>query len=147
MKPYLSAVIEETLRLWGPLNTVMPRVSPGRTISGSFIPKGTSVSMNPYAAARDPTVFPDPFRFMPERWLDATDEMKSMSRPFSIGPRNCVGKHLAMVNLVLTLSRVFQLFDVNVDPTTTESMMIQKDRGTLDPAGGKLFVNVARARQ
>lgn len=68
-----------------------------------------------------------------------------MSRPFSTGSRNCVGKHLAQVNLVLTLSRVFQLFNLTVDPITTEEMMKPFDRGALEPRGGKLFVEVTPA--
>jgi len=75
------------------------------------------------STARDPPVFPDPEAFVPERWLQATPQMRGMSRPFSTGSRNSVvGRHLAEVNLALTLSRLFQLYDLTVDPTTTEDM-------------------------
>lgn len=141
----MNATIEETLRLWAPLNVELPRISPGRVIGNHFIPEGTTISISSYSTARDPHVFPQPEAFIPERWLQATPEMKAMSRPFSTGSRNCVGKHLAQVNLVLTLSRVFQLFNLTVDPITTEEMMKPFDRGALEPRGGKLFVEVTPA--
>ncbi|KEF62035.1 uncharacterized protein A1O9_00007 [Exophiala aquamarina CBS 119918] len=142
--PSLNATIEETLRLWSPLNVEMPRVSPGRVLGSHYIPKGATVSISSYSTARHPHAFPDPEAFIPERWLQATPEMRGMSRPFSTGSRNCVGKHLAVVNLALTLCRIFQLYDLTVDPITTEEMMKQSDRGTMDPKGGKLYV---RARK
>lgn len=143
----MNATIEETLRLWAPLNVEIPRVSPGRVLGdgGQFIPAGTVVSISSYATARDPHVFPQPDAFVPDRWTHPTSEMKAMSRPFSTGPRNCVGKHLAQVNLTLTLTRIFQLFDLVVDPTMTDEMMKPLDRGALEPRGGKLLVKVTRA--
>ena len=68
--------------------------------------------------------------------------MKAMSRPFSYGPRNCIGKHLAEIGLSLTLARLYQLFDVTVDPRTTDRMMEPKDIGILEPSGERLYVNV-----
>ncbi|KAK5045999.1 hypothetical protein LTR84_008786 [Exophiala bonariae] len=66
--PYLSNVIDETLRLWGPLNTGIPRISTGRMIGGEYFPAGVGISNNPYATARDPEVFPDPEAYEPDRF-------------------------------------------------------------------------------
>jgi cytochrome P450 len=130
------------------LNVGLPRVSPGRKIGDHFVPSGTVVQINPYATARDQFVFSHPHEFLPERWLDPTPAMKAMSRPFSYGPRNCIGKHLAEIGLYLTLARLYQLFDVTVDPRTTDRMMEPKDIGVLEPSGERLYVNVkARGKQ
>ncbi|KAJ9614975.1 hypothetical protein H2200_001049 [Cladophialophora chaetospira] len=137
---YLNHVIDETLRVHGPLNTGVPRISTGRNIGGHYLPAGAGVSNNPYATARDAAVFPEPELFQPERWENATAEMRLMSRPFSIGPRNCIGRHLAMMGLVLTVTRLFQQFDLHVHPSVTEESMRLRDRGVYTPWGESLLV-------
>ncbi|PTD02572.1 Cytochrome P450 monooxygenase vrtK [Fusarium culmorum] len=135
--PYLNACINETLRLWGPLNTGFPRVSPGKVIGDHYIPAGVVVSTVPYAAHRDPKIFPNPEAYIPERWLNASADMHTMLKPFSLGPRNCIGKHLAEINLHLTVTRLYQLFDIENDPSMTDAMMKQKDRGVAGPWDAK----------
>jgi cytochrome P450 len=44
--PYLQAVIDETLRCHNNCSFGMPRVSPGATVDGTFVPKGVSLSPN-----------------------------------------------------------------------------------------------------
>ena len=58
-----------------------------------------------------------------------------MSRPFSWGPRNCIGRHLTEIGLYLNLARIYQLFDVMVDPRTTDEMTEPKDVVVLEPVG------------
>ena len=139
-------MIEETLRLWGPLSAGFPRVSPGRTISSHYIPAGVVVSTVPYATGRDPTVFPDPHNFYPDRWLDTTADMKNMSRPFSYGPRNCIGKHLADIGMHCTLTRLYQLYDIEVCNSMTEEAMRPKDRGVTAPWEAKLLVRPKKVK-
>lgn len=136
----MNACLEETLRIWGPLSAGFPRVSPGKVIGDHFIPKGVQVATPAYVTARDPKVFPNPTEYIPERWLNATPEMRNMSRPFSYGPRNCIGKHLADIGLHLTLTRLYQLYDIEIDPSMTDAMMLQKDRGVCAPWDEKLIV-------
>ncbi|KAL6248542.1 hypothetical protein RBB50_004797 [Rhinocladiella similis] len=64
---YLNCVLHETLRLRGPIMSCSVRLSPGKSIGGSFVPYGTTVSNVPYATARVPDAFPDPHTFIPER--------------------------------------------------------------------------------
>jgi cytochrome P450 len=139
---YLSNVIDETLRLWAPLNTGVPRISTGRTIGGRYFRAGAGISNNSYATARDPDIFPKPLTFNPDRWDKATPEMRIMSRPFSIGPRNCIGRHLALVGIYLTLARAIQLFDITADPSMTDKMMKQRDSGILTPWDEKLLLRI-----
>lgn len=98
-----------------------------------------------YAAARDPSVFADAQSFVPERWLDATSQMKNMSRPFSLGPAVCIGKPLAEMNVSLLVARLFQLFEFTVDASMTDDMMTTKDKGVLFPRDEKLLIRVKRA--
>ncbi|KAL6245978.1 hypothetical protein RBB50_007131 [Rhinocladiella similis] len=145
--PYLNACIEEALRLWGPLNAGFPRVSPGKVIGNEYIPEGVTVSTIPYATHRDPKVFPNPEEFIPDRWLNSSAEMRGMLKPFSHGPRNCIGKHLAEIGMHLTLTRLYQLYDIENDPSMTEAMMRQKDRGVAAPWDAKFLVRPTPANK
>ncbi|CAK7198486.1 hypothetical protein SEUCBS139899_001147 [Sporothrix eucalyptigena] len=61
---YLSAVIEETLRMYSAAPGALPRVVPngGATLGGYFIPEGTTASTQAYSYHRDATVYPNPER-------------------------------------------------------------------------------------
>jgi cytochrome P450 len=114
-------------------------------IGGQYFPPGVGISNNPYATARDPEIFPSPEQFNPDRWNKPSAEMRLMSRPFSIGPRNCIGRHLALIGLYVTVSRLFQLFDIITDPSMTDFRMRQKDQGVFSPWDERLLVWVKPA--
>lgn len=90
-----------------------------------MIPAGTNVATDTYALQHNEENFPDPFKFRPERWIaDDDDEKKngttaadvaraeSAYSPFSAGPRACVGKNLANLELMITLGRVLYRMDM-----------------------------------
>lgn len=73
------------------------RVAPEDDLScsGWIIPRGTAVSMTNHWMHLDPTVFPDPHAFKPERWLGDPEMMRVMHEycvPFSKGSRGCMAK-------------------------------------------------------
>ena len=111
-------------------------------IGGQYIPADVMVSNLPYSTHRDANVFPSPLTFNPDRWANPTAEMKTMYRPFSSGPRNCVGMHLARTQLLLTIAALYQRFDLRVDTDlTTEEMMVLRDQGVMNPIGKRLWVH------
>lgn len=87
--PYLNCVIRETLRLYGAAPGSLPRVVPadGRWLGGFFVPEGTEVSTQAFTLHRDPAIFKDPLEFIPERWLEPTQDMKDAFMPFGGGSR------------------------------------------------------------
>ena len=90
---YLSAVIEEGLRLFPPFAIGLPRVSPGETVDGHFIPQGAVVYVSSWAASRSDLNFHQPNEFVPERWIDSDcKDTKAASQPFSLGARGCLGR-------------------------------------------------------
>ncbi|EMR90855.1 putative benzoate 4-monooxygenase cytochrome p450 protein [Botrytis cinerea BcDW1] len=91
--PYLQAVINEGLRLFPPASGGAPRVSPGFTLHDKYIPKGTEVNVSPWSITHNAKYFSDPWEFKPERWLDPNSkDIKDASRPFLLGPRDCLGR-------------------------------------------------------
>lgn len=109
-------------------------------ISGEWVPKGTRVETNAYTTARDPTVFADPLLFNPSRWESPTVAMKKMSRPFSYGPRNCIGQHLAEMGLTLAVCRLYQLYDLVPTADMTPEYMQQEDKGVIEPKNEHFYV-------
>lgn len=76
--------------------------------------------------------------------MEPTPEMKKMSRPFSYGPRNCIGQHLAEMSLTMTVARLYQLFDVVPAPSMTPDVMKQVDKGVLEPTCTNFYVTARR---
>ncbi|KAF2495828.1 cytochrome P450 monooxygenase [Lophium mytilinum] len=114
--PYLNACIEETLRIHPPVPAGPPRSVPpgGDTIDGFWVPGGTTVSVGQWSACHDPANFRNPDEFVPERWIGTAydSDVKKAAAPFSLGPRNCIGKGLAYMEMRIMLARLFWNFDV-----------------------------------
>ncbi|KAK4938717.1 hypothetical protein LTR10_020900 [Elasticomyces elasticus] len=94
---YLMAVVEESFRLYPPVPTGLPRVVPagGEVIDGKFVPGGTAVAISQLAAYHSPSNFRRPEEFIPERWIEGSkfpEDQLAVVQPFSMGPRNCLGK-------------------------------------------------------
>ncbi|KAJ8093191.1 hypothetical protein PM082_020676 [Marasmius tenuissimus] len=110
--PYLTAVIKESLRLSYGVASPLPRVigPSGSTIAGVTVPPGAVVSSATYIVHTNPTIFPDPQEFVPERWLD-NRELDKYLVAFSKGPRLCLGVNLAWAELYLIFANVFRRLD------------------------------------
>ncbi|CAJ1342483.1 unnamed protein product [Effrenium voratum] len=114
---YLQAVVSEALRLY-PSVPSDSKVAVDDDIfpDGTFVPGGTVVQWEPYAMARDESLWgEDAAAFRPERWL----EMEAPPSPykyivFNAGPRECLGKRLAYLELKVCLAQVFQSFTLEL---------------------------------
>ncbi|KAK4494541.1 hypothetical protein PRZ48_013897 [Zasmidium cellare] len=109
--PYLNAVIQEGLRLFPPLPSRLPRVSPGAIIDGHYVPKGAVVSATTYDMSRDSRYWYQPDEFWPERWISSNDRREA-SKPFSTRPRACIGVNLALLEMRLVLARLVYTFNM-----------------------------------
>jgi len=126
---YLRACIDEAMRMSPPVAGALPRcVLPGgMTIDDSFIPAGVDVTVPHYTIHHNDSYFLRPFDYIPERWLQTPsnpfpskrDDALSAFCPFSLGPRGCIGKGLAYVELTVTIARVLFMFDVRLAPGTS----------------------------
>ena len=117
---YLDATIHEALRLFPPSAASQQRIVPsgGTTIDGYYVPAGTTVAVSPWASNRSRIIFHEPDSFRPERWLggeDFLDDKLDASMPFGMGPRVCVGRNLAYLEMRLVLAHLVWSFDVEFD--------------------------------
>ncbi|KXN65959.1 cytochrome P450 [Conidiobolus coronatus NRRL 28638] len=117
--PYLEAVIYETLRLTPAFPLGVPRVVPeqGTTVGDYYLPESTEVSVSIYSYQRSSQYFSNPNEFQPERWLDKTDtSIKDSIYAFGKGSRVCIGKHLAWMEITLTLIGILTKFELKPLP-------------------------------
>jgi len=110
----LEHVVHESLRLYPPA-WGMDRLAQQELELGGFrIPKGWDIWMLPWITHRDPRFFPEPDRFLPERW--AGDAIKQLPKfayfPFGGGPRICIGNAFAMMEAQLVLATLLPRFEL-----------------------------------
>lgn len=94
--------------------------SEGVIIDGDYVPAGCDVGTAIYSIHHNPTYFPDPFAFRPARWMvgadastkEEVDIAQSAYTAFSLGPRGCIGKGLAMMEMMSVLATVLYKFDL-----------------------------------
>ena len=78
------------------------------------VPKDTTVSLLFYQLHLDPSVWPDPQRFDPDRFLPENVKTRHPYAylPFSAGPRNCIGQKYAMLEAKIMLAQILRNFSV-----------------------------------
>lgn len=119
---YMKAIIEEAMRLHPPLWFENRNAKEDVELGGSIIPKGSMVALSRYALHRNPRIWERPDEFDPTRFLtdddDAAKKQKAAGNyiPFSSGPRVCIGRHFAMMELIVILSTILQRYQVHVSP-------------------------------
>ncbi|KAG5915313.1 hypothetical protein E4U61_004719 [Claviceps capensis] len=106
---YLAWVIDETLRHHCTSGIGLPRLiphdSPGITFRGHYFPAGTVLSVPTYTIHHSTEIWgPDAEEFRPERWENATPRQKNAFVPFSHGPRACVGRNVAEMEMKLIVA-------------------------------------------
>jgi cytochrome P450 len=106
--PYLNAVVKEALRISMANPTRLPHVVPagGWTFKGTHFPAKTIVGCSAYELHFDASTFLNPESFVPERWLDATNEMSKYWFAFGAGSRACIARNLATMELQFATERL-----------------------------------------
>ncbi|HLO13203.1 MAG TPA: cytochrome P450, partial [Anaerolineales bacterium] len=115
--PHLEGALKETMRLF-PAGTWTARFAiQDFELDSHLLPKGTWIMMSPYITHRIPEVFPQPYRFVPERWLSIHPSAYEFM-PFSAGPRYCIGTSLAMMQLKIAMSMLLKRYRFSLKPGT-----------------------------
>lgn len=118
---YLRACIDEALRMSPPISGTLWRevTSNDFNVDGEHIPKGADIGVSPYAFHHNEDIFPDSFRFNPDRWIisednpkEAVDAARHMFSAFSIGSRACAGKTMAYTELSDAIARTAWYLDI-----------------------------------
>ncbi|KAK5081460.1 hypothetical protein LTR70_010535 [Exophiala xenobiotica] len=129
--PYLDAVIKEGLRIGNEVSGRLPRYDPHNPITykGYVFPPGTVISMSIRDMHLDPDYHPEPLIFDPERWLDPSMQKRSEQffAPFGKGTRSCVGRELAMLEMMMVTAILLHHFKMDLFRTTYDDVRMQHD--------------------
>ncbi|KAL9361533.1 hypothetical protein Peur_044318 [Populus x canadensis] len=120
--PYLKAVMRETLRLHPSAPLIIRECAEDCKVNGSVVKAKTRVLVNVYAVMRDPESWANPDEFMPERFLESSEEKIGEHQmefkgqnfrflPFGSGRRGCPGASLAMMIMHAAVGALVQCFD------------------------------------
>ncbi|KAM6925182.1 cytochrome P450 3A27-like isoform 1-T1 [Xenentodon cancila] len=126
---YLDMVMNESLRLY-PIATRLERISKTSIeVNSVTIPKGTVVIVPVYTLHRDPSLWPEPEAFKPERFSKENkpnlDPYAFM--PFGAGPRNCIGMRFAVLMMKLAIVQILQNFTIVTCNETDIPMVLGTD--------------------
>ncbi|PIL25684.1 cytochrome P450 [Ganoderma sinense ZZ0214-1] len=116
--PYVTAMVKEVLR-WRPVTplAVPHRLTSDDVYNGYHLPSGSIVVGNAWAILHDERMFPDPDRFLPERWLNEDGSLRTDMRDaelsaFGFGRRICPGRHLAAASVWIGMTSVLSIFNL-----------------------------------
>jgi len=118
---YLAACVNECLRMAPPVASAPFReVGPGgAVVDGHYLPGGCNIGIGIYSIQHNEQYFPEPFKFVPERWLEGENPYGGVNVseafvPFSIGPRACLGKSLAISEGNLLTAYICWMLDFEI---------------------------------
>lgn len=117
---YLTAVVKEVLRLHppGPLLSWARLAITDTIIDGHHVPAGTTAMVNMWSIMRDPCLWTDPVKFMPERFLSKEADMDLSAlgsdlrlAPFGSGRRVCPGKTLGLTTVTFWVATLLHEYE------------------------------------
>ncbi|MFN0073451.1 MAG: cytochrome P450, partial [Chloroflexota bacterium] len=113
-QPYLSAVCDETLRLHTILTEVARLARVPCELFGYTIPPGVGVGVGIWAIHHDPELYPAPYTFRPERFLERSFGPFEFL-PFGGGHRRCLGAALSDYQMRLVLAMIATNWDLAIE--------------------------------
>jgi cytochrome P450 len=142
--PYCRMVLDETLRLYPPAAILPRQANAADVIGGYAIPKNAVVLMSQYVTHRHPGFWPAPEHFCPERFTPAQTAVRHRFAyfPFGEGPRVCIGKPFALMEMQLALATIAQAYSLRL---LVDRPVVPHLTTTLQPRDG-LWMTV-QARQ
>lgn len=117
--PYLSAVINESLRTHPTVGLPLEIITPGSglNLGHTYIPTGTNIGCNALVLHLDEKIWgAQPERCIPERWIDTNESRKSEMEDslfsFGAGSRTCIGKNISYLKMYKLVPALLREFDV-----------------------------------
>ncbi|PZR08617.1 MAG: hypothetical protein DI536_24245 [Archangium gephyra] len=117
--PYLRQVVDETLRLRGPVAMTARNAVADDDVMGFQVKAGDVVMPFFYGAHRHPDFWDEPAKFDPSRFSPERSAGRHpwSYTPFSAGQRACIGNTFSLVETVVLLAQLVRRFDLEIDRT------------------------------
>jgi cytochrome P450 len=142
---YVTATIHETLRRRPVIPNAAPRLTKQPVEIGGFrYPEGVVLIPNAYLIHHDPSIYPDPYAFRPERFLGESPGTYTWI-PFGGGRRRCLGASFAQLEMKIVLRAVLSRAEPAAAPDLTEGS--RRRAITLSPRRSSVTVLRTRARE
>lgn len=136
---YLGAVIQESMRMY-PIALAMPRrLKKPMRVAGRDLDVGTVVMACIYLAQRNPSLWKDPEKFLPERMLERRPPPTQLF-PFGAGMWRCLGAAFAEHEMRIVLARLVTQFSLELDAKVIKPRQLAI---TIGPSGGLPIVVTA----
>jgi cytochrome P450 len=115
---YTRMVIEESMRLYPPIWSLIRQVKADDILDGYRVTAGASFVVSPYTMHRHPRYWPDPERFDPQRFAPGAAETRPRNAylPFGAGRHTCLGNHFAMMEGQLIIATIAQRYRLRLVP-------------------------------
>jgi len=141
---YLTATVQETLRRRPVIPNAAPRLTKQEVEIGAYrYPVGVVLSPNAYLVHHDPAIYPEPYAFRPERFLDGPPGTYTWI-PFGGGRRRCLGASFAILEMKAVLRAVLTRYEIA--PGTDGVEAVRRRSITISPGDGARTVLRDRAR-
>ncbi|CAH1276954.1 CYP3A4 [Branchiostoma lanceolatum] len=136
--PYLDMCINENLRMYSPAASNARVTGEEVKLKWLTIPKNTLVTIPILGIHHDPKRWPEPSKFIPERFTKEEREKRDPFdwQPFGAGPRNCIGMRLALMELKVGLAKVLMKYRIVTGPDTDIPLKIMKYKQFPTPENG-----------
>jgi cytochrome P450 len=107
---YTEMVVSEALRMYPPAYAMSRHALTDIKLGDYLIPANSSILVAPYILHHNPKYYPDPEKFIPERFTPEAKAKRPKNSffPFSVGPRLCIGEPFAWMEAVLMLATLAQ---------------------------------------
>jgi len=129
--PLLDAVVKESMRLIPPVPLQVRVAQEPAMLAGEPLPKRTHVVLGTFLTTRMPDLYPEPERFVPERWF-RIDPTAFEFPVFSAGPRICPGYWFGLNAIKVTLAAILTRYRIALEPNARVDYTIQP---TVRPTG------------
>lgn len=143
-RPYLKAVIQETLRLYPPIPIVSRQVQKPMELDKYSVSPGTHLTPCIYLSHRNPDVFEKPDELRPDRFFHRQYTSYEYF-PFGGGKRRCIGREFALIELPIVLGTILKRVDLEFEdqrpPKATRRNV------TVAPIACRVFVKSVTGRR
>ncbi|KAJ3540627.1 hypothetical protein NM208_g2693 [Fusarium decemcellulare] len=143
--PYMNNFLSEVLRFYPPAPNFYRQAVEDVEIEGVKIPKGTLVMIAPAAPHFNPLIWGSTAdEFNPDRWdsLPSPARDPHVSLAFSSGPRVCIGKQFALLEMKVIMAELIRNFEFE----NTGHVEAQKSGPSLRPING-MRLNISAVKR
>eukprot|EP00004_Rigifila_ramosa_P026432 TRINITY_DN822_c0_g1_i2.p1 TRINITY_DN822_c0_g1~~TRINITY_DN822_c0_g1_i2.p1 ORF type:complete len:353 (-),score=87.98 TRINITY_DN822_c0_g1_i2:116-1174(-) len=131
---YVGWVIKESNRMLPPVPIMARKIAEDMVLNGYTIPGGSEVAVIPVLLHYNEEVWPNPFKFDPERFSPENSKGRHPFAhiPFSAGPRNCIGQNFAILEEKMLVASVLKRFTIStnvVNPKPLPELILRPAEG------------------